>query len=432
MDFNIFQDQKTAMASLIGFHSDFYCKFSINKVAEKFAEALGVPVEIVKEENYIPNKDKFFIVDGFGYGKERYSFISSAFPYSEARQILIKVFATIKEYGYTDETCFCKIDFSYNKTLVPIAIENLDILRFILEFNEDIMWRFFPDNRNSIYVKSIKNITPQNKFYRSENVNVNNFDYIIPVMEFYGVIFDKVKDGILQFRYVGGKDYEYKITETLDLIGIFNSFVSKTLFDPSYSQKNKDDLKKILSNASNILKAYETYKGFVESFPKIKLTVDLDDNDQIVESKFVKFRDDIFNLLSSSDLTKGEINYDSALSRIQLNRAELHIYEIANWEFIKCKLVIESGLDCNFFECDLENSFLDRCNLYRYSKVKKSRLMDTYINRTCTIEDSYMYGKLSTIEGKIEGGMVNGGRMGIHSVVSKETEMIDYSKIYKN
>jgi hypothetical protein len=432
MDFNSFQDQKTAQASLIGIDLDFYCKFSIKKVAEKFALILGSPVEVVNEDNFTPTKDKFFIIESFGYGKERYRFYSNSLPYSDSRQVLIKVFATIKEFGYTDNTCICRIDFSYNETLVPISIEKLAILRFILEFNEDMMWRFFPENRDSIYVKSIKNITPQNKFYRSENVNVSNFNYVLPTMEFFGVLFDRVKDGILQFRYIGGKDYEYKITEALDVIAIYNSYVSKCLFDPSYSDKNKESLKKVISNASNIIKAYESYQGFLDTYPDIVLTVDLEKNDQIIESKFVKFRDDIFNLLSSSDIKKGEINYDSSMSRIQLQGGEGHIYEITNWEFINCKLIIENGFDCNFFECHINDSSLNRCNLYRYSKVKNSRLKDTYINRTCIIEDTYIHGKLSTIEGKIEGGMINGGRMGIHSHVSKETEMIDYSKIYKN
>ena len=400
MDFNAYQDQKTASSSLIGIDLDFYCKFSIQKVAEKFALILGSTVEVVSEEGFTPTKDK--------------------------------VFATIKEFGHTDETCICRIDFSYNESLVPISINKLNILKFILEFNEDMMWRFFPDNKDSIYVKSIKAITPQNKFYRSENVNVNTFNYVLPTMEFFGVLFDRVKDGVLQFRYIGGKDYEYKVTEALDVIAIYNSYVSKCLFDPNYTQKNKDALKKVLSNASNILKAYESYQGFLDSYPDIKLTVDLEKNDQIIESKFVKFRDDIFNLLSSSDIKKGEINYDSSLSRIQLSGADTHIYEIANWEFVNCKVVIERGFDCNFFECEINESSLDRCNLYRYTKVKKSRLKDTYINRTCFVEDTYIHGKISTIEGKIGGGVINGGRLGIHSQVSKETEMVDYSKIYKN
>ena len=275
MDFNAFQHSYITNASSIGLDLDFYCKFSIKKVAEKFSTALGSPVEVVQWEDFTPESGKFYIKEGYGYGKERYSFVSLPLDYSSARQTLIKVFQTIKEYCYTDNTCIAQVDYSYDTNLVPeLDITKLNILKFILEFNESMMWKFFPDQKDSIYVKSIKNIIPQNKFYRSENLNINSFNYILPNMKFFGANFERVKEGFIAFRYIGGKNYEYKITEALDVIAVYNSFISRSLFSPAYTDKNKSDLKSLLKNADRILKAYESYNGFVEAYPKIKLTVD--------------------------------------------------------------------------------------------------------------------------------------------------------------
>ena len=118
------------------------------------------------------------------------------------------------------------------------------------------------------------------------------------------------------------------------------------------------------------------------------------------------------------------------MSRIQIENADIHIYEIKEWEFIKCKLVVEYAYNCSFFDCELNSSSLNKCNLYRYSKAKNSRMKDTYINKTVTIEDSYIYGKTSTVEGIIDGGIVYGGRVGRHAQISDRTELIDYTKIY--
>jgi len=430
MDFNAYSDKRLAIASYIGLELDFFCKFSIKKVAEKFSSVLKTPVIVITTDEFTPENGKFYIKESYSLGSERFSFISAPMPYSESRQTVIKAFSLIKEYCYTDETCIAKVDYSYNEALIPISIKKLDILKFILEFNEDMMWKFFPSQKDSLYVKSIKNILPQNKFYRSENVNVQDFNYILPNMEFFGVLFNRVKDGFVEFRYIGGKDYEYKIVEALDLIGIYNGFLSKCLFMPNYTDKNKADLKKIIKSSDRRLKSYDSYEHFAEAYPKIKLTVDLDTNPQIIKSKYAKFRDQIFDLLASSDITEGSINYDSAMSRIQIENVIANIYTIHEWEFINCDLVIQYAEKCSFFECRINNSSLSECNLYRFCKVKNSRLRDTYINRTSEIENTYITGKLSTIEGIIKGGKIASGRLGIHSQVSKQTELIDYTKIY--
>jgi len=431
MDFNALQDQQITRATRIKVELDFYCKFSITKVAQKFAEIFSSQVEVISDpENFEPAKDRFYIVKGFGYGKERYVFTTSTSDYAIGRQTIIKAFATIKEWCYTDDTCTATVSLSYDSNIINLDIRKLDPLKFVLEFNEDMMWRFFPDRRDSIYVQSVKNIMPQNKFYRAENFNINSYNYILPTNKLNAVIFDNIKDGVISFRYIGGKDYEYKTVEALDAIGVFNSFISKCLFDPKYTQKNKDDLKNIVDSSSKVLLGYDSYDSFVKQFPDIKLTVDLDNNPQIMKSKYAQFRDQIFNLLSSSDIRKCEINYDSALSKIQMQRADGHIYQVEGWEFVNCKLMIDNCIDCSFFDCDLNNSYVLRSNLYRYSEIKSSKIEDTYINRTCTVIDSYISGDISTIEAKVKRGIIASGRIGTYADISPETELINYTKVY--
>jgi len=431
MNFSSFQNTTIQASTTVSFEADFYCKFSINKVAEKFSTALKKPVIVIEDEdNFTPDKNNFYIISKYGYGKERYQFYTGPIQYSEARVSLISIFSVIKEYGYTDNTCIVDATIEFNPVISGITLKKLNILKFILEFNEEMMYRFYPDQKDSLYVKSIKNVLPENKFFRSDNLKIEDFNYILPNMKFYGVIFDDVKDGKLTFRYIGGKDYEYNVMNALNVLGLYIDFASRCLFDPQYTDKNKEELKTILKGTEKLLLAYESSNKFQELYPDIKLTIDMDSNLQIMKSKFVKFRDDIFELLANSDITKGEINYDSALSKIQARNLKGHIYEIRDWEFVECDLTIGYAKNCNFFECKLENSSVNRCNLYRFSKAKKSKLKDTYINRTCEITDSLISGSVSTIDGKIVRGKIIGGRIGNHAVISGETEKMDYSKIY--
>ena len=423
--------QKVVQAScLVSLDLDFYCKFSIKKVAEKFSIILKESVEIVDEDNFTPESNKYYIVKSYGMGKERYRFYTDNLLYAKARIVIISAFGIIKEFGYTDDSCIVKFSIKFNKSISTIDLRNLEILKFVLGFNEEMIYRFFPKQKDSIYVKSIKNLLPANKFYRSENSSTSSFDYILPNMKFYGVLFDDIKDGVVHFRYIGGEKYEYEVVSALDVMAICIDQLQNIYHQGDYTQKNKDELKKLIKGSDRILEAYENSTKFKEKYPKIKLTVDLDDNDQILKSKYVKFRDDIFDLLANSDITEGEINYDSELSKIQAKGLKGHIFEIEDWEFLDCDLTIGYAINCNFFECRLNNSSINRSNIYRYSVVKKSKIKDTYINRTCEIIDSFMHGEVSTIDGKIVRGKIIGGRIGNHSKISPETEKLDYTKVY--
>ena len=430
MDLGSFQNKIIHASCYINFDVSFYCKFSIEKVAEKFGIILKEKIEVVEEENFEPTSGRFYIIKSYGNGIERYRFYTDNLIYSRARIVLISTFGVIKEFGYTDSSCIANFDVSFDKHISGIDLRKLPILKFILDFNEDMMYRFFPNQKDSLYVRSVKAIRPQNKFYRSENSSIDNFNYILPNSEYFGIIFDDIKDGNIRFRYIGGEKYEYKITEALELIGVCISFLEKTIHNQSYTQKNKDDLKKLVKQTDRLLDAYESPQKFREAYPDIKLTVDLDNNEQILKSKYVKFRDDIFDLLSNSDITKGDINYDSALSKIQGQHLQGQIYEIDKWEFVDCTLSIQLAQYCNFFDCTLNNSLITRSNIYRFSKVKKSKIKDTYINRTCEVTDTFITGDQSTIDCTVVRGKIIGGRIGNHAKISKETEKLDFSKVY--
>ena len=123
--------QKVVQAScLVSLDLDFYCKFSIKKVAEKFGEILKESVEIVDEDGFTPDSNKFYIVKTYGMGKERYRFYTDNLLYAKARIVMISAFGVIKEFGYTDSSCIANFSIQFNKSISNIDLRNVDILKF--------------------------------------------------------------------------------------------------------------------------------------------------------------------------------------------------------------------------------------------------------------------------------------------------------------
>lgn len=415
-------------SSYVSFDADFYST-DINTFANYLNSSIGEKIEIFDENTNVYSREIFYISKSFEYGKERYKIISPLDSYSKSRKVLISIFDAIKNYGYTDSSCIFEIKLTVKRD--KYRIKDLNVLKFILQFDEDEIFKLFPNQKDSIYIKSIKNFIPENKFYRPKLLKLKDFKYILPNMNFFGTTFNDIKSGFINFKYIGGEKYEEKTTQALDCLDFYINSIYKILYKPNFTQSNERTFTSILKKYDKVLNAYVSPEEFKKSFPDIKLTVDLEDNEQIIKSKYAIFRDDIFNLLASSDIIKGEINYDSSVSKIQARGISGNIYEIEGWEIVNSDLMIHRAKNCNFFETRLENSSLMNCNLYNFSSVKKSRIIDTYINRTCEITDSLISGETSIIDGKIIRGKIIGGMIGNHSEISKNTKKSNYTKIYR-
>ena len=114
----------------------------------------------------------------------------------------------------------------------PEFIQRMDPLKFILDFNEEEVYKMFPNRKNSVYAKSIKWCVPkiEASYFNGQQINPKSFDF--PKEKYYGVNFEKLSLGYLEFRYIGGKDYQKKTSNVLYLLDRF-------LFQLWHSSKNK-------------------------------------------------------------------------------------------------------------------------------------------------------------------------------------------------
>jgi len=163
-------------------------------------------------------------------------------------------------------------------------------------------------------------------------------------------------------------------------------------------------------------------------YPKIKLMVDLQTYDNIIEMYYPKMRDNIFKLITESGLSSGLLNYDSDISKIQIKDSVLNkCFLVENVDLIDC--TIKGNIKtCDLFNCEILNSSVLQSNLFGNTTVKKSKIEDSYVSRNVMNDDCYIFGKLGVFSGEMNGGIFRKGRATNHAKFNN-TEVIEVEKI---
>lgn len=420
-------------SSNLGFDFEFFAKDKIDLVKESISTALNKKIRLEEKTNkgFSPNRDVFKIELNDLESAGMLTLKTGTLPFVEAKIILSKILKWIRENGSTTSRCSLKINISFDVNKIgPVGnVSKLDIGKFVLNFNEDKVYEEFPDRKNSIYAKSIKFILPLSGMTQSSPSKNIWKNYMFVNDKYYGVDFTKITDGCIEFRYIGGADYEKKYSTILLMIEHFITSLYETLTNPVYSKKDLDLLNNVLDKHSNVLQAYKTYEKFKEKFPKIKLMVDLKTANQLVEMYYPKVREKVFDLLTKADMSEGLINYDTDAGKLQIKGAKLiRCYEISGVDIVDC--IVKGNIkNCDIFQSDIEDSILSEVNLFGASVCKDCKIKDSYVSRNVIAENCYIFGKRGVFSGDMEGGIFKQGRATKFANFSKTTEIIEIEKI---
>lgn len=431
MNFNIFKYQDVYKKSTIGWEFEFYSNHSLQKTAKMIKEVLGkeIQIEDKSHSDFVPTVDVFKLEPDMSGGERLIELVTGPMDYNEARIICIKFLTWLQSNGHTNEKSSIHVNIGFNKSLGSF-ISKMDSLKFILDFNEDYVFSTWPNRRNSIYARSIKYILPFEKFYIDQIKDpIDPKSYIVPSEKYYGINFSKLINNYLEFRYLGGEDYQNRIQDILDISNYFILSIYSSVMNPKYSDKNKLDLKNILDEHKYVVDSYKSYSEFVKSFPKIQLTVDLQSDERIINSFYGKIRDKIFDILSSSDLREGLINFDTNLSIMQIKDAKFSTWFTEGFEFIDCEISNSLIHKCDFYGCLINSCEIHESNLYYNCIVNDTKLKNCYANQTAEVNNSYVFGKSGVFNGKMVNGIFREGKISDLARISKSTEVIEYEEI---
>jgi len=419
-------------ASKIGLEFEFFANEGVEEVKRSLSNALNKRIQIEEKahSDFTPSNETFKLEPDNSGGTGMIELVTGPMPFVESKLIIAKTLKWIRENGSTNERCSIHINVAFDgkKLGTPTNVSSLDIGKFVLNFDENKIYEAFPNRKDSVYAKSIKFIVPLSGMTQPSPEKVSWKNYMFVSEKYYGVNFSKLPKNYIEFRYLGGKDYEKKYNTIMNLTEHFVISLYETLMYPQYTDKDIKQLDAVLEKHSSIVESYKDYQTFKKKFPKIKLMVDLQTYDQIVETFYPKMREEVFKLLTLAGLKEGLINYDADTGRMQLKNAELmRCFEIKGIDIVDCKIQ-GNILNCDVFSSELVNSSLFESNLFGATDAADCKIEDSYVSKNVMCKDSYVFGPRGVFSGEMEGGIFRKGRA-TKMARFENTEIIEIEKI---
>ena len=379
------------------------------------------------KKSLTPTASSLVLKRDYSGGKEMNEVVTGPLPYEEARVAIIKVCNWIKNNGWTDDKCSMHLNVSFNPFLskLKFGASHIEPLKLILSYDEKFVYDRFPRRKNNVYARSIYQILPVNKFIfqgNAENIDPTNF--IVPDEKYYGINFTKRVFDYLEFRYVGGKDYERSVSKTLEILDYSILKMYETLVNPGITLQETEKLRKIVGNIKKFSESFSNPKRFFLDYPNINVLIDLKGDAQIVKSYWTVVREHLFALIIGSEVKAGVYNYDSDMAKPQFRYGKLkNAHELRNFELLDCEFE-GSAYDTTFFRCKITSSRLEDCALIEFNEVKDSMLEYTTSFGTNTLSDCYINCPNNLIEGKIQGGVIRGAIIGARADVREDVLIV--------
>lgn len=420
------QTSKLKLAK-VGFEFEFYMKdLSYYKTLEILNKELS-PVKVwgfrQYHSNFTPDKDNFKIEPDLSGGSNMVELVTGPLDFFDAKYYLVKIINFIQNYGYTNEKCSVHFNLSFsdeNKNL-----NDTNILKLILNIDEEEIYRAFPSRKGNIYAKSVKKIIPYKEYdFFNIPISVVKNNMRLPNDKYYGINFLHVnsdKDSQrLEFRYIGGKDYEKNIGQ---LIYFLERFII-TVYDSIDVEFNSEDINKLEGYLEENISSYKNlskYDNFIVEFPTIQLQIDQDGNYDIISAYYEKIYNKIFSLVDSTeDLQECILNYVTSTQIMEVVDARIKSTStIKNFELINCQV---EGIfeDCFFVGSEVRNSQVSKSKL-QHTEAINSKILNCNVEAS-TLENCYfMDGYLN---GDMQGGVYRSGRLGPFATMDSEVKVV--------
>lgn len=416
--------------AIVGFEFEFYSNHSYYKTLELLNNILS-PIKVwgFKEyhSEFKPDENNFKIEPDHSGGSNMVELVTGPIPYTNSKLILLKVLKFIQEHGKTNNKCAIHINVSFNKDNTNKNISNLNTLKMILNFDEDLVYKYFPERQNNIYAKTIKNLIPfKNYSYVTSAVSLIQNNFHLPDKKYYGINFSHINNTIdaqrLEFRYCGGKDYEYKTNE---LITLLDYFIKETWMNCSIELDN-GDLDKLKTYLNNNIRQYNTFSSltnFLSDHPKVDLQVNMTNDFDYVNSYFNGIKDKLFEIFNAVEkLENCVINFVPTSNDLEIIDASIKtILDIKGFTFIDCEIKDSMMTSSNIVDSNVENTHCNSCNISG-SIIDNSRLLLSNVENYSLIKNCYFNGGI--MDSKMEGGVFRSGKLGSQGEISSDTKII--------
>lgn len=413
---------------VIGLEFEFYVNdFSFYKTLEMMNIELA-PVKVwgfrKYHSDFTPDKENFKIEPDLSGGSNMVELVTGPLDYYNAKYYLIKIANFIQKYGYTNDKCSIHFNLSFDDD--ELDLNDLNILKLILTTNEEEIYKSYPTRRDNVYAKSIKKIIPF-KDYDFFNVPINSVknNLRIPNDKYYGINFlhineDKEKQR-LEFRYIGGKDYEKNIGQLIYFMERFAIDVYDSI-DASFDSEDINKLEEYLEDNIKLFKNFSKYDNFLIEFPTIVIQIDQNNEYDLVNAYYGKIYPKLYQIIDSTDnLNECIINYVTQNQTVEIVDAKIKATStLSNIDLINCNLegVFES---CNILGCDIINSQLSKSTL-THTDVDNSKVLSCRVEGSSLNNCYFMEGFLN---GDMHGGVFRSGELGPYATLDSDVKIVN-------
>jgi hypothetical protein len=428
---NHFDKQNALRASVIGFEFEFYSDMVRGRIGEKLSKLLGKKILVTDayHSGIEVNKDQFKLEADYSGGSSMNELVTGPLPYEEAIPIMIKVLKWIGENGWTDDRCAFQFNVSFDKMRRDVKgrIETMDKLKFLLGIDEGLIYSKFGERNNSVYARSVKKVVPLNKFSTVSEVSyIDPKMFKIPDQKYYGVNFTKSKDGYLEIRYLGGRDYEKKISKIREVIEYVVLYMYDSLNgNTDYTKEHLQKLNALLKEYKKVVESFSNPNVFFMNFPDLHLMVDLKGFDENLKTYFPVIKDKVFDLIVEGNVSRGMFNYDTSNGRYQLKDAKIRsASNVEGLDLINCDIKNSNLTNCNFYGCSVNKCQIFDSILETGNKIASSKVQETEAKYTNVLDDCYVSADQKIIDCEMKGGILRKANLGRNARLDEKVRKV--------
>lgn len=414
--------------AVVGFEFEFYVKdLSFYKTLEMMNIDLA-PVKVwgfrKYHSDFTPDKDNFKIEPDLSGGSNMVELVTGPLDYYNAKYYLIKIINFVQKYGYTNDKCSIHFNLSFDNE--EKDLNDLNILKLILNTNEEEIYKAFPTRKGNVYAKSIKKIIPYKEYdFFNIPIEIVKNNMRLPNDKYYGINFihtnEEKESQRLEFRYIGGKDYEKNIGQLIYFMERFIIDVYDSI-DVSFDQEDANKLEEYLEENIKMFKNFSKYDNLLIEYPSIVLQIDQSNEYDLVKAYYNNIYPKIYSLLDSTD-NIGEclINYVTQTQTMEVVDAKINATStINNIDFINCDLI---GVfdNCNLLGCNINNSQISKSRI-KHTTAKNSKVISCNVDGSTLENCFFMDGYLNS---DMHAGVFRSGELGPYASLDADVKIVN-------
>ena len=418
----------------VGFEFEFYLKdLSYYKTLEMLNLELN-PVKVwgfrQYHSNFTPDENNFKIEPDLSGGSNMVELVTGPLAFYDAKYYLIKIIKFIQNYGYTNEKSSIHFNLSFDAD--DMDLNDLNILKLLLSTDEDEIYRAYPSRKENVYAKSIKKMIPYKEYdFFNIPIGVVKNNMRLPNDKYYGVNFTHMSENKesqrLEFRYIGGKDYEKNLGQLIYFLERFIINVYDSV-DADFTSEDINKLEEYLEENILNYKNLSNYDNFIIDFPTIQVQIDQDHNYDVVAAYYDKIYNKLHNIVdSSSSLSECIINYVTTTQTMEVVDANIKSTStIKGYDLVNCNV---EGIfdDCLLIGCNIVKSQLTKSKL-QHCDADDSKVLNCNVDGSTLNNCYFMEGYLN---GDMFGGVYRSGKLGPYAAMDSEVKIVtDYDNFF--